>query len=92
MSPGSVSDSYDPEWGTVSNGQKVVDAMEGIYHTLSLILNESPPMYILDLVEENLSEPITATLTEKEWRLLRFAVELSLGLIKCLPVRIVLPQ
>lgn len=73
--PGPISDSFDPEWGTTANGGEISDALEGMYDRLTGILSDRSPMYILDLVKANLSNPIPATLSEKEWRLLRFALE-----------------
>ena len=73
--PGSVSDSYDPEWGTGENSDTIRNAMLDMHCKLSDILGGMPPMYILDLVQAELGNPITATLTEKQWRLLRFACE-----------------
>jgi len=73
--PGPVSDSYDPEWGTSANGAKVDEALEKIYSHLTKLLGNKAPIYILDLVRDELPNLISATLSEKEWRLLRFAVE-----------------
>jgi hypothetical protein len=73
--PGPVSDSYDPEWGTTANGDPIRDALQSLYVTVSAILGNQPPLPILDLVHMKLPEPIAATLTTKQWRLLRFALE-----------------
>ncbi len=73
--PGPVSDSYDPEWGTSANAAEIHEALEGVYDRLTGILGGKTPMYILDLVTADLPLPVSATLTEKEWRLMRFAVE-----------------
>lgn len=73
--PGPVSDSYDPEFGTSENSLEIDIALEKDYNKLSDILGQRDPLFILDLVEADLPAKITATLTEKEWRLLRFAVE-----------------
>lgn len=73
--PGPVSDSYDPEWGTGENASLITDALDEVYDRLSGVLGGSEPMFILGLVQRDLPTPIAATLTEKEWRLLRFAVE-----------------
>lgn len=73
--PGPVSDSYDPEWGTAALGDEIREAVKQVYRKLSRILGE-PPIYILDLVRsKTLTRKIEATLTEREWRLLRFACE-----------------
>jgi hypothetical protein len=79
--PGPVSDSYDPEWGTGYNGSLIKEALGRLYGRVSEILGNKPPIYILDLVDEDelecpsLPTPIAATLTEWEWRVLRFALE-----------------
>lgn len=73
--PGPVSDSYDPEWSTSANAGEIDDALKEVYDRLSGILGHREPKYILDLVRDDLPTPISATLSEKEWRLLRFAVE-----------------
>lgn len=73
--PGPVSDSYDREWGTSSNAAEIDDALEEVYDRLSGILGHRGPKYILDLVRDDLPTPISAALSEREWRLLRFAVE-----------------
>lgn len=74
--PGPVSDSYDPEFGTSSNADGVRSALDNMYNTVSHILKDKVPIYILDLVqEEGMMNSITAQLTEKEWRIIRFALE-----------------
>lgn len=73
--PGPVSDSYDPEWGTAERGAAIAEELSILHGLLSAILDNKPPMYILDLVDSKLPRPITATLTERDWRLLRFALE-----------------
>jgi hypothetical protein len=73
--PGPVSDSYDPEWGTGANGDSIREELDELYIRLSTVLGEQRPIYILDLVHAEFPRPINATLTEKDWRLLRFAVE-----------------
>lgn len=73
--PRPVSDAYDPEWGTRANAQPIIDALSDLYGKLSKLLGDRPPMFIVDLVNADLPETCTATLTEKEWRLLRFAIE-----------------
>ena len=73
--PGPVSDSYDPEWGSSSNVVEIIEALDEVYPKISNILGNQPPMFILDLVKADLPEPINATLTTKEWRIIRFALE-----------------
>lgn len=75
--PGPVSDSLDPEWGTSSNAAAIREALDHMYDELSAIIGGSP-MYIVDLVDadpDEMGPDLQCTLSEKEWRLLRFAVE-----------------
>jgi hypothetical protein len=73
--PGSVSDSYDPEWGTAANAERIRDALRTEYSRVCTLLGQSVPLYILRLLDAELPTPITATLTEKQWRIIRFALE-----------------
>lgn len=76
MPPGPVSDSCDPEFGTGANAAEIREALVDVYSTVSEILGGKPPMYILDLVRaEDLTRRIKANLSEREWRLIRFALE-----------------
>lgn len=73
--PGPVSDSYDAEWGTSANGDMIRQALTGMHAQVSAILEHAPPLYVLELCAAELPRRIHATLTEKEWRWLRFACE-----------------
>lgn len=74
--PGSVSDNYDPEWGTSAKAQVIDDALESVYDRLTGFLGGKPPMDIRKLaIADDLERPISQTMTEREWRLLRFAIE-----------------
>lgn len=73
--PGPVSDSYDPEFGTGEQRDKIDDALETVYLRVTRILGNVEPIFIGDLIDLPLPSETTATLTEKDWRLLRFAVE-----------------
>lgn len=75
--PGPVSDSYDPEWGTRQNAEQLQDAIGKLYGRVTAILGGVPPVDIRVLhAEENVrTRPINATLSEWEWRILRFACE-----------------
>jgi len=74
--PGPISDGFDPEWGSMENAHKIKVAIQDVYSKLSGILGQKSPLYILDLVrEQNLTNKIKASLTEKEWRILRFTCE-----------------
>lgn len=74
--PGPVSDSYNPEWGTSAAGHEIRQQLERMHEVVSQILGGKPPLYILDLVnKDDLKERIGAVLTEKQWRMIRFALE-----------------
>lgn len=73
--PGPVSDSFDPEFGTRENAQLIRSALDGVHQRINELLGNAPPVYILDLLPQTRTVPYTAMLTEKEWRLIRFALE-----------------
>ena len=75
--PGPVSDSYDPEWGTSANAEPIIDALETLYDRVTGILGGSPPVDIrqLALEQDDRADAINATLSEWEWRIIRFALE-----------------
>lgn len=75
--PGPVSDSYDAEWCTGDNKDMIDDALEAMYQRVSWILDDRPPIFILELVAalSEHDEIITAALTEGQWRVIRFALE-----------------
>lgn len=84
--PGPVSDSYDPEFGTSANAAEISSELREMYELLSGIIErgigpgrDPKPINILQLARaDHLSTKITATLSEQEWRLLRFALERAL--------------
>ena len=77
--PGPVSDSYDPEFSTGENCAEIREALDGVYERISTLLRQAPPLYILDLVRTPANNftpaKVSATLTTKQWRLIRFALE-----------------
>lgn len=74
--PGAVSDSYDPEWGTSSVKEEIDAALGEMYDVLSRILQYEPPIDIRELATSTtLRRCFQEKLTERQWRLLRFAVE-----------------
>lgn len=73
--PGSVSDAYDPEFGTAAKAHQIRDALTDTYATVSNVLGNKPPLFIADLVRADLPALVTATLTERQWRIIRFALE-----------------
>lgn len=73
--PGPISDSYDPEWGSGSHRERIRNELNSVYVKVSTILLNNPPIFIGDLVTRELPEKIQAELSEKDWRLIRFALE-----------------
>ncbi len=73
--PGPVGDSYDPEWGTAYNAYMIREALSGVHDSVTGILGNREPLYIIDLVSQVLPTTISATFSEQEWRLIRFALE-----------------
>lgn len=72
--PGPVSDSYDPEFGTTANAHDIRSALQGMHGRLGAIIG-GPPKPILDVVRGDEGRLIDQELTERQWRLLRFACE-----------------
>lgn len=73
--PGPVSDSYDPEFGTGHNCHRIREELQVVYDALSNIIEQRPPMFILDLIDSDLPQRIQADLPERTWRIIRFALE-----------------
>lgn len=81
--PGPISDSFDPEWGTSSVADEISDSLSEMYSLVSAIIERglpteasTKPIDIRVLASSpELQTRITATLTEQQWRLLRFALE-----------------
>jgi hypothetical protein len=65
-----------PMPGPAAAASEIREALRDLYGQLSSILENQPPLPILDLVRrDDLQRGVQARLTEREWRLLRFAVE-----------------
>lgn len=77
--PGPVSDSYDPEFGTVANAADVREAIEGIVETSTTVLGPKL-QHIVSVVQGEPGRTIPRTLTEREWRIIRFACNRALRL------------
>lgn len=75
--PGPVSSSFDPEWGTSETSGAISDALETMYDRVTGILGGAEPKDIRHLAEQEheLTNAIPATLTEWEWRIIRFSLE-----------------
>jgi len=74
--PGPVSDSYDPEWGTGANRDRIENELTAMYRELGRVIG-GPPKYIMEVVDgtDGPLLDVQPGYTEKQWRLLRFALE-----------------
>lgn len=77
--PGPVSDSYDPEFGTSQNAQDVRDALIGVRDSIRNLIG-SELKYIVDIAQsvDDKNEIALAYFTERELRLIRFAINRAL--------------
>lgn len=74
--PGPVSDSYDPEWSTTAVADEIENQLKIVYARVSEVLLCKPPLDIRELINrDDLKKPIAAAMSEKDWRLIRFALE-----------------
>lgn len=72
---GPVSDSYDPEFSTGQNARDIRDAIGDIVATLEHgPLRDKPVEYILEVVHGKAGRLSGVTLSEKQWRIVRFAL------------------
>jgi hypothetical protein len=76
--PGPVSDSYDPEFGTAHNAAKVRSAVAAVGQRITDVIGSGELHYVLDVVDGGPGPSYTATFSEREWRLLRFAINSAL--------------
>lgn len=72
--PGPVSDSFDPEWGTVENAEAIRAAIQVMHMRLGHVIDR-PPDPILKVVDGKAGSLIAAEFSERQWRILRFACE-----------------
>lgn len=79
--PGPVSDSYDPEFGTADNCERVKEAIEDARSAVSTIIGDS---YLRDIVEVATGPDmrfINLVFSEKTLRVIRFALNRALDTI-----------
>ncbi len=75
--PGPISDSYDPEFGTGENVARVREAVTEVRDRLTDILG--PDLhYIFDVIEGSKGIPRTLIWSERELRIIRFALNREL--------------
>lgn len=76
--PGPISDSYDPEFGTAENANKIKEALLESYDKLTFEMEslgiDTEPIYILKICDMEDNE-------EKHLRLLRFAIHYCTSII-----------
>ena len=78
--PGPVSDSYDPVFSTTENRDIVKQRATLIDKKVTRLLKGAEPKYIVSVAQtRNQGPPITATLRENEWRMVRFALRVVQG-------------
>lgn len=71
--PGPVSDSYDPEFGTGANAALVHDAICEVIPLVDRVLN-SERKNIVEVAAGEGGPALQNSLTEKEWRIVRFCL------------------
>ena len=74
---------YDSECGTSSNAASIGDAIDRLYDRVSDVLGGRDHIYIGALTEQadERTTAINATLSEWEWRIIRFALVRARGSI-----------
>jgi hypothetical protein len=77
--PGPVSDSYDPEFSTGENAKDVRDAIVEVRDKLAFGLGEL--QYIVSVIHGNPGALKTVRLSERELRVVRFALNRALETI-----------
>lgn len=77
--PGSISDGYDPEFGTAANAAEVEEAVRAVCQRITDVIGSKQLRNILDVIHGPPGPSFTATLSEREWRILRFAVNRALA-------------
>ena len=75
--PGPVSDSYDPEFSTAANAGAVAEALRSVIDRATEVLGEDR-QNIVRVARGGPGMIFPVTLTEREWRLIRFGLERAL--------------
>lgn len=73
--PGPVSDAYDGEFGTAETADDIREALAEEHRRVTGILNYQPPVFIGELIHMDQGPTISEALSERSWRLIRFALE-----------------
>ena len=72
--PGPVSDSYDPEFSTSQNEADVMQAAREVSRRVTDIIGSDRLRNIVELVHGEPGPTFAGTLTEREWRIIRFCL------------------
>lgn len=79
MSPGPVSDSYDPEFGTGENARKIAREIETCIRAIASQASLRGRRPILDVVNGSTRVKYkSVALTVRDWRIVRFALHRAL--------------
>jgi hypothetical protein len=76
--PGPVSDSYDPEFGTGENASRVYEAVAAMRQQITGIIGSDMPKDIVKVIKDKPGPSFSATFSEREWRIMRFAINRAL--------------
>jgi hypothetical protein len=76
--PGPVSDSYDPEFGTGENADLVREAVEQVRDRIAGVIGDRNLLNIMDVVRMGETTNYAVTLSVRELRILRFALNRAL--------------
>jgi hypothetical protein len=76
MMPGPVSDSYDPEYGTSADRHDVIEAIRGVEARITALLG-AERKNIVGVVHGKAGRLRGLTLSEKELRILRYALDIT---------------
>ncbi len=76
--PGPVSDSYDPEFGTGENASVVGEAVRAVRQRITDVIGSDTLKDIVSVASGEPGPSFTATLSEREWRLIRFGLNRAL--------------
>lgn len=76
--PGPVSDSYDPEFGTGENAALVAVGIRSVRQRVTDIIGSDRPKDVVAVAGGEAGPSFTATLSEREWRLIRFTISRAL--------------
>jgi hypothetical protein len=76
--PGPVSDSYDPEFGTGYNCSLVREAVTQVRDIVSSAIGTEQLKYILDVIGDKNGRKKKVSFSERELRIIRFAMNRAL--------------